>query len=254
MQPLAEYQDRYPRFARLHRDVSGVLEVTFHSDGGPWRWTPRVHRDLPNLFRSIADDSENRVVILTGTGDEWCGPVAPSEPPAGVTATIWDQVHREGRALLMNLLDIGVPVIAAVNGPAVRHAEIPLLSDIVLAAPEATFQDSAHFPGGLVPGDGVHVVFPMLLGPNRGRYVLLTGAAVDAQEAHRLGLVAEILPRERLLPRARQLAAEILTRPPLVARYSRLLLTHSLRRELHELLSYGLALEGLGAVAASETG
>jgi hypothetical protein len=92
----------------------------------------------------------------------------------------------------MNLLNIEVPVIAAINGPAVRHAEIPLLSDIVLASENATIQDSAHFNGGLVPGDGVHIVFPLLMGTNRGRYFLLTGQVLDATEADPAGQQAEI--------------------------------------------------------------
>ena len=61
-----------------------------------------------------------------------------------------DRVHWEGRALLMNLLNIEVPVISAINGPAWRHCEIPLLSDIVLASDTAAFQDSAHFMSGHV--------------------------------------------------------------------------------------------------------
>ena len=68
-----------------------------------------------------------------------------------------------------------MPIISAINGPAWRHSEIPLLSDIVLAADTAAFQDSAHFMSNMVPGDGMHVVYPMLLGFNRARYFLLTG-------------------------------------------------------------------------------
>ena len=85
------------------------------------------------------------------------------------------------------------------------HAEIPVLSDIVLASENATFQDAPHFPRGVVLGDGVHVVWPLLLGQNRGRYFLLTGQTLSAQEAHELGVVAEVLPREK--PSAQGLAA-----------------------------------------------
>src|SRR5262249_62103212 len=113
-----------------------------------------------------------------------------------------DRIHWEGRPLLMNLLSIEVPVISAINGPAWRHSEIPLLCDIVLAAETARFQDSAHFTSEVVPGDGMHIVYPLLLGMNRGRYFLLTGQTLDAAEAMRLGLVAEVLPRDKLLPRA----------------------------------------------------
>ncbi|MEE9276868.1 MAG: enoyl-CoA hydratase/isomerase family protein, partial [Dehalococcoidia bacterium] len=136
---------------------------------------------------------------------------------------------------------------SAINGPAFRHAEIPLLCDIVLASDDTEIQDSAHFINGLVPGDGMHVVFPLLMGLNRGRYFLLTGQTLSAAEAQDLGLVNEVLPRGRLMARARELARELSKQPPLTLRYTRMLLTHQLKQQMHSLLSYGLALEGLAA-------
>src|SRR5258705_280740 len=76
----------------------------------------------------------------------------------------WDRIYIEGKDLLMNLLDIPVPVIGAVNGPAFIHAELVTMSDIVIASDTAIFADLAHFPGGTVPSDGVHVWWEMLLG------------------------------------------------------------------------------------------
>ena len=153
-----------------------------------------------------------------------------------------------GKNLLFNLLRIDVPMISAVNGPAVRHAEIPVMCDIVLASENAVFQDSAHFSGGLVPGDGVHVVFPLVMGLNRGRYFLLTGQSLDAHEAKDMGLVNEVLARDRLLPRAWELARRIMEQPEVNRRYARLLLTERLRRQMHELLPYGLALESFAGL------
>jgi enoyl-CoA hydratase/carnithine racemase len=142
-------------------------------------------------------------------------------------------------------------MISAINGPALRHSEVPLLCDIVLAAEDTTFQDSAHFANGLVPGDGMHIVYPLLMGLNRGRYFLLTGQTLTAREAQNIGLVSEVLPRAELLPRAWALAEQLAQRPRLVLRYSRVLLTHQLKRQMHDLLGYGLALEGLGVAAES---
>ena len=160
----------------------------------------------------------------------------------------WDRTYWEGKHLLMNLLDIEVPMIAAVNGPALRHSELPLLCDIVLASNEAAFQDSGHFVNGLIPGDGMHVIYPMLLGLNRGRYFLLTGQTIEAQEALTLGLVNEVMPREDLLPRAWTLAEQLAQESDLVRRYTRVLMTQYIKRMMHEILGYGLALEGLGSV------
>jgi enoyl-CoA hydratase/carnithine racemase len=136
-------------------------------------------------------------------------------------------------------------------GPALRHSELPLLCDIVLAAEETTFQDSAHVATGLAPGDGMHIIYPLLMGLNRGRYVLLTGQMLTARQAQELGLVNEVLSRQELLPRAWALAEQLAQRPQLVLRYSRVLLTQQLKRQMHDLLGYGLALEGLAVAAES---
>jgi enoyl-CoA hydratase/carnithine racemase len=243
---LEEYRNKY-QTVRMERH-DGILEVTLHTDGGSLRWGFLPHGELPEAFHDIGADRDNRVVILTGTGAEFSGPRATpgtSSFPARPSIERIDRIHWEGRHLLMNLLNIEVPVISAINGPAWRHSEIPLLCDIVLAADTAQFQDSAHFASDVVPGDGMHIVYPLLLGINRGRYFLLTGQTLDAAEAHRLGLVAEVMPSDRLLPRARELAADLAKKPTLLLRYTRLLFTEYLRRQMHELLGYGLAMESL---------
>jgi enoyl-CoA hydratase/carnithine racemase len=156
---------------------------------------------------------------------------------------------KDAKHLLMNLLDIEVPVIAAVNGPALIHAEIPVLSDIVICSENAEFQDAPHFPNGVVPGDGVHVVWPLVLGANRGRYFLLTGQKLSAPEALTLGVVSEIVSRDKLLTRASELAEKIAKRPRLASRYARVALTQPIKRAMLDNLGYGLALEGLAMSA-----
>ena len=241
---LEDYATKYQtvRMERRH----GILQMTLHTEGGPLRWGFLPHRELPEAFYDVGADRDNRVVIITGTGDEFSGPRAtpgtssfPSRPPIERI----DRIHWEGRHLLMKLLEIEVPVISAINGPAWRHSEIPLLCDIVLAADTAQFQDSAHFTSDVVPGDGMHIVYPLLLGMNRGRYFLLTGQTLDARKALELGLVAEVLPPDRLLARAWELAEGLARRPTLLLRYTRLLLTEALRRQMHDLLGYGLGME-----------
>jgi enoyl-CoA hydratase/carnithine racemase len=239
---LDDYAGRFG-CARLTR-TDGVLEVALHTDGGPLVWAAGPHRELPELFAAIAADQDNRVVILTGTGDSFCRRADASimevvEQPGG-----WERITREGTAILTNLLGIGVPMIAAVNGPASVHAELAVLCDIVLAADTVYFADRVHLVLGTVPGDGVQVIWPLLLGPNRGRHFLLTGARIPAEEALRLGVVAEVLPADRLLDRARELAADLARHPALTLRHTRELLTEPLRAELDNRLARGFQLEG----------
>jgi len=250
---MARFEDYADRFGdiRMERE-DGILQVTFHTGGGSLTWSERSHRELGDAFAAIASDRDTRVVILTGTGADFLTEF--DFPERAQTNADWDKVFFEGRRLVHNLLDIEVPVIAAVNGPATEHAEIVLLSDVVLASETATFQDRPHFPEGVVPGDGVHVVWPLLLGPNRGRYFLLTGEVLTARQAQGLGVVGEVLPPDDVLPRAWELARTLARATPMTLRYTRLCLTMQLKRQLHDFLGYGLALEGLAMIDRRQSG
>lgn len=250
MSKLDEYGKRYRNLAMERRD--GILQVSFHTDGGPFRFSGRAHRELGDAFLDIARDPENKVIIVTGTGDSFCASLDLPATPGRITADIWTIIYAEGKRMLMNLLEIGAPMIGAVNGPALVHAELAVMSDIVIASEDAVFQDAPHFPNGAVPGDGAHVVWPYILGPNRGRYFLLMGQKIAAPEALALGIVSEVLPREKLLPRAHEIARQLLRQPALTLRYTREALASKYRRLMLEELGPGLAVEGIAALGASE--
>lgn len=239
------YRDSFPN-ARLTRSETGVLEVALHTNGGTLVFNGHTHEQFVDLFHAIGSDPDNRVMILTGSGDAFMESISPDGfdfmSPRG-----YDKIYREGKKVLMNILDIEVPLIAAVNGPARLHSEYILLADIVLATPATIFQDKPHFEFGIVPGDGVHLLWQEAIGTVRGRYFILTRQQLDAETARQWGAVNEIVPADRLLPRAREIAEELAKLPPLTTRYTRIALTQRLRRIVDEGVGYGLALEGISA-------
>ena len=248
---LESYREKY-LCARLSRD-DGILEVTLHTDGGPLVLDATMHSELPLLFSDIGNDPDTKVVILTGTGDTFCAEMAAGDWDFTTPAS-WNRTYLEGRRLLQNLMDIHVPVIAAVNGPARLHAEIPVLCDIVLVSDNAEFQDIAHFGATfqVTPGDGSHLVWPLLLGLNRGKYFLLTEQTLSAVQALELGIVNEVLPRAELLPRARALASELAKRSAVTLRNTRLALNMLLRNAMQDGMSHGLALEGYSVMERAQ--
>lgn len=241
-----DYSQKYQN-VRMERR-GGIVQLTLHTNGGSMVWDESPHRELAYAFTDVGADPENKVVIITGAGDDFCTQIVADAWDLTAPRK-WDKVYWEGKRLIQNLLDIEVPIISAINGPATIHSELVVLNDVVLASDTTYFQDAAHFAFfNAVPGDGVHVVWPLLLGLNRGRYFLLTGQKLTAHEAKELGVVGEVLPKDKLLPRAWELAEEMAVKPVLALRYTRVALTIRLKRLMQEAVGYGLALEGHGLV------
>jgi enoyl-CoA hydratase/carnithine racemase len=241
--------DYFTKYENLHfyRDENGILEVKMHTNGGSLVFTGKTHREFPDAFYDISRDRDNRVVILTGTGENWMAEIDFASLGDVTNPREWDKTFWEGRKVLQNLLDIEVPVISAVNGPALLHSEYILTTDIVLASENAVFQDMPHLNAGIVPGDGVHILWQLVLGTIRGRYFLLTQEKLNAQRAYELGVVNEILPQDKLMERAWSLARQLAKQPTLNLRYTRVALTQRLKRLVREGIDLGLALEGITA-------
>jgi len=250
---FAEYENRYANY-RFELSEEGILLMQCHTNGASLVWDWKAHDEMSDAFADVAGDREIKVLIHTGTGanynaDWGAPPGGKQQKPVYVAMddqrglAKLDEKAWYGRMLIENVLAVDVPMISAVNGPCNIHSEVPLLGDIVLASEDAYFQDLAHFPRGLVPGDGQHVIWPQLVGRNRARYMLLTGKKLGAQEALEWGAVNEVLPKHALLDRAWELARELAKRPPLVLRYTRMLFTQDLKRAFLDELAHGLARE-----------
>lgn len=247
--PAATAPDYFTKYQNLHmeRTPTGVLTLRFHTDGGPITFTGTTHHDLPKAMAEIGDDRDNKVLIITGTGETFMDAIDGDSLGEIFKPAEWDKVYWEGRRVLQRLLELETPILAAVNGPATVHSEYALLADIVIASEDATFLDKPHLGFNIVPGDGIHVIYEELLGINRARYFALTQQQLSAQDAEELGLVSEVVAKDQVYDRTMELAEQLATRPQLFLRYTTIALRQRLVTRLNEGTALGMALEGLTA-------
>ena len=251
-----EYQDRYSDCYVLEKTDDGILLMRMHTDGGPVNWN-KAASSTPNLLGDIAGDRDVRVVIFTGTGENFNADfrpkgeelkayaaqlqAAPQRPAEDVEAAGWSGRNRHN-----NMLDIDAIMIAAVNGPVTIHSELPLMCDIVLASDTAYFQDLAHFVSNLAPGDGVQNIWPRAIGMNRFRYWQLMGQKITAQQAYDWGAVNEVVPNDKLLDRAWEIAHYLVRFSPVTLRNTRRTFVQELKRAAVNDLALGQNMELLG--------
>ena len=177
-----------------------------------------LHREFAVLFRTLRDEPDARAVVITGSKKAFC---------AGGDFAWFDELHdiaslehlrRDAKAIIWDLLDIEIPVVAALNGPAVGlGASIALLCDAIFMGSDATIADP-HVRVGIVAGDGGTTIWPLVLGPMLAKRYLLTGDPVGADEALRLGLVSHVSPRDAVLADALAFAGRLADGAPLALR------------------------------------
>jgi enoyl-CoA hydratase/carnithine racemase len=147
---IPSYFNNYENLA-MQRTESGILTVRLHTNGGPIVFTGKAHRDLPRALAEIGEDRDNKVVILTGTGNVFMEEIDGASLGEIFKPGEWDKIYWEGRRVLQRLLEIEAPIIAAINGPAHVHSEYVLLADITIASDDSTFADKPHSAFGIVP-------------------------------------------------------------------------------------------------------
>lgn len=240
------YFNKYENFA-ISRSPSGVLTVRFHTDGKEHTFTGTTHHDFPRLIEDIAYDRENKLLVLTGTGSTFIDNIDGAS--LGDITKPWagDVLYVEGRRGVQRLVDLEIPIIAAVNGPVSVHSEYALLADVVIASETSIFSDAPHLGFGIAPGDGLFVVWEEVLGLNRARFIEITGGSFSAEEALAWGAVAEVVPQDSVLTRAQELAEQMTARPQLTNRYIAVVFRQRISRRLTEGMALGMALEMLTA-------
>ncbi len=203
--------------------------------------------ELRTVFEDVRDDPEIRGGILTGAGDKAFIAGADIGELAHVTAVEAEQSSSYGQAVLDLIENLGKPVIAAVNGYALGGGcETAMACTIRVAADHAKF-GQPEVTLGLIPGGGGTQRLPRLVGKGRALQLILSGGMIDAQEAHRIGLVNEVVPAGDLLTRAEAILKQIFANAPIAVKFSLEAVNRGLETNLAEGLSLEASLFGLCA-------
>jgi enoyl-CoA hydratase len=196
----------------------------------------------PRLFRSLAEDPQARVAILTGAGRAF----SAGGDFNHFTKTLDDPdfaraVQDNARRTIHSFIDLPIPIIAAVNGPAVGWgATMATLCDIVLMS-EKSFMAEPHINIGLVLGDGISVAWPLYMSLLRAKELILTGDRITPAQAVEFGLANRVVPPDRLMSEARALADKLLKQPRQALEESKKILNLYLRHSAGQVLDTTLA-------------
>jgi enoyl-CoA hydratase len=236
--------------ARLENDAYRTLEVTRtgdvlrlvldHPESDLNAVDGLLHEELTRLFRALKQEDEARAVVLTGRGRCFSAGGHFGWFPTLQDTTALDAVRRDAKQMIWDLLEVEVPIVAALNGPAVG-----------LGASIALFADP-HVRVGLVAGDGGVPIWPLVLGPARAKQYLLTGDPLPAVEAERLGLVNRVVPAPELDAEAMKFAARLAAGAPLAVRYTKLAVNKLVKEALNVAFDTSTALEIVALAALRE--
>ena len=205
--------------------------------------------DLRAAFEDARDDSSLHGVILTGAGDKSFIAGADINEVATDTPVQAEEKTRRGQHLMDLIENLGKPVVAAINGFALGGGcEAALACTIRLAAETAKF-GLPEVKLGIIPGYGGTQRLPRLIGKGVALQLILSGAMIDAQEAYRIGLVNEVVPKAELIGRAEAILNQIGANAPLSVRYA----LEAVNKGMETSLAEGLVLESTFVAICTST-
>jgi enoyl-CoA hydratase len=209
-----------------------------------------MHQALAKVWSRIAEDEDARAIVFTGSGTAFSAGGDFDYMQENIDdEQMRAQTMAEGRAIIEGMVRCPLPIVAAVNGPAVGlGASLAVLSDIVLMA-EGSFLADPHLRMGLVPGDG-GMTWPALIGLGRAKEYLFLGSRIPAADAVTLGLASRVVPQDDLLAEAITLATRLAALPAQALQATKRSLNSYLEVQVEK--AYTTALDGELASMGSE--
>jgi enoyl-CoA hydratase/carnithine racemase len=234
-----------PDFTTLQSErIGDVLRVTIAHPSSPLNAVDEaLHHDLTMLCAGLRREDKARAVVLTGKGRAFSAGGDFNWFPALREPGRLEALRRDAKQLIWDLLDVEIPIVAAVNGHAMGlGASIALLCDVIFMADTATIGDP-HVKVGIVAGDGGVAIWPLALGPARAKQYLLTGDPLNAAEAERIGLINKVVPAADLQAEALAFAQRLAAGAPLAVRYTKLAVNKLVKDALNVAFDTSTALE-----------
>jgi enoyl-CoA hydratase len=224
--------------------IGDVLRVTIaHPSSELNAVDEALHHDLTMLFAALRREDAARAVVLTGRGRAFSAGGDFNWFPQLREPGRLEALRRDAKQLIWDLLDVEIPIVAAVNGHAMGlGASIALLCDVIFMADTATIGDP-HVKVGIVAGDGGVAIWPLALGPARAKQYLLTGDPLKAAEAERIGLINKVVPAADLQAEALAFAQRLAAGAPLAVRYTKLAVNKLVKDALNVAFDTSTALE-----------
>lgn len=202
-----------------------------------------LHTDLTRLFADLKRESRARAAVITGAGRMFSAGGDFDWFPTLSNLEALEHLRRDAKQMIWDLLDVPIPIVAAVNGPAVGlGASLALLCDTIYMAESAHIADP-HVMVGIVAGDGGAAIWPLAVGPARAKQYLMTGDPVPAAEAERIGLVNAVVPDAELLETAIAFATRLAAGAPLAIQYTKLAVNKQIKDALNIAFDTSTALE-----------
>ena len=237
-------------FLQLDRD-GAILTVTMNQPETRNALTGNTAvEEFEKLCDDVRRDPSVKVIILTGAGPIFSsgGNVKDMKRffDDALTPDMIREEYRQGIQRIPNAMyQLDVPVICAVNGPAIGAGlDLTCMCDIRIAADNATFAES-FVRVGIVPGDGGAWLLPRAVGLAKASEMAFTGEAINAQEALACGLVSRVVPGDQLLAEANKLAAKIAANPGAVMRMTKRLLREGQLASLASLLEMSAGFQAI---------
>jgi enoyl-CoA hydratase len=241
LQPIDQITFRTLHVERLD---GNVLRVSIdHPDNDLNAVDELLHNELGDLCRALKRESQARAVLLTGRGRAFSAGGHFDWFSSLTDLGSLESLRRDAKQLIWDLLDIDIPVVAALNGPAIGlGASVALLCDTIFMAESATIADP-HVRVGIVAGDGGAAIWPLVLGPARAKQFLLTGDPVTAAQAERMGLVNFVLPDAELADAALAFTRRLAAGAPLAIQYTKQAVNKLVKDALNVAFDTSTALE-----------